>query len=30
MVAALLRERDDLHMQNLRLQVDLDGYKKRY
>jgi hypothetical protein len=30
MVAALLRERDDLHIENLRLQVELDGYKKRY
>ena len=30
MVAALVRERDDLHIENLRLQVELDGYKKRY
>jgi transposase len=30
MVAALLRERDDLHIENLRLQVELDRYKKRY
>src|SRR5580693_1158087 len=30
MVAALLRERDDLHIENLRLQVELDSYKKRY
>jgi transposase len=30
MVAALLRERDDLHIENLRLQVALDRYKKRY
>jgi hypothetical protein len=30
MVAALLRERDDLHIENLRWQVELDGYKKRY
>ena len=30
LVAALMRERDDLHIENLRLQVELDGYKKRY
>jgi transposase len=30
MVATLLRERDDLHIENLRLQVELDSYKKRY
>jgi len=30
MVGALRRERDDLHIENLRLQVELDGYKKRY
>lgn len=30
LVAALIRERDDLHIENLRLQVELDGYKKRY
>lgn len=30
MVRALLRERDDLHIENLRLRVELDGYKKRY
>jgi hypothetical protein len=30
MVAALVRERDDLHIENLRLQIELDGYKKRY
>lgn len=30
MVAALLRERDDLHIENLRLQVELDRYKKHY
>jgi transposase len=30
MVAALMRERDDLHVENLRLQVELDSYKKRY
>jgi transposase len=30
MVASLLRERDDLHIENLRLQVELDSYKKRY
>src|SRR5258708_34440234 len=30
MVAALLRDRDDLHIENLRLQVELDSYKKRY
>jgi transposase len=30
MVAALLRERDDLHIENLRLQVELDRYKRRY
>ena len=29
LVAALMRERDDLHIENLRLQVELDGYKKR-
>jgi transposase len=30
LVAALVPERDDLHIENLRLQVELDGYKKRY
>jgi transposase len=30
MVAALLRERDDLHIENLRLQVELARYKKWY
>ncbi len=30
MVAVLLRERDDLHVENLRLQVELDRYKKWY
>ena len=30
LVRALLRERDDLHIENLRLRVELDGYKKRY
>jgi transposase len=30
MVTALMRERDDLHIENLRLQVELDVYKKRY
>jgi transposase len=30
LVAALMRERDDLHVENLRLQVELDSYKKRY
>ena len=30
MVSALVRERDDLHIENLRLQLELDGYKKRY
>jgi transposase len=29
-VAALVRERDHLHIENLRLQVELDSYKKRY
>lgn len=27
LVAALMRERDDLHVENLRLQVELDSYK---
>jgi transposase len=30
MIATLLRERDDLQIDNLRLQVELDSYKKRY
>lgn len=30
MVATLLRERDDLHIENLRLQVELERYKKWY
>ena len=30
MVTTLQRERDDLHIKNLRLQVELDSYKKRY
>jgi hypothetical protein len=30
LVAELMREGDDLHIENLRLQVELDGYKKRY
>ena len=30
MVATLVRERDDLHIENHRLQSELDGYKKRY
>jgi regulator of replication initiation timing len=30
MVAALLDERDDLHIENLRLQVELARYKKWY
>jgi transposase len=30
LVAVLMRERDDLHIENLRLQVELDSYKKRY
>jgi transposase len=30
MVAALLNERDDLHLENLRLQVELARYKKWY
>jgi transposase len=30
MVAALLNERDDLHIENLRLQVELARYKKWY
>jgi hypothetical protein len=30
MVAALLRERDHLEIENLRLQVELDRYKKHY
>lgn len=30
MVTTLRRERDDLHIKNLRLQVELDSYKKRY
>jgi len=29
MIATLLHERDDLQMENLRLQVELDSYKKR-
>jgi hypothetical protein len=29
-VAALLHERDDLHIEILRLQVELASYKKRY
>jgi transposase len=30
MVTTLQRERDDLQIKNLRLQVELDSYKKRY
>jgi hypothetical protein len=30
MVAVLLPERDDVHIENLLLQVELDSYKKRY
>lgn len=30
LVATLLRERDDLHIENLRLQVELARYKKQY
>ena len=30
LVAALVVERDDLHIENLRLRVELDRYKKRY
>jgi len=30
MVTTLQRERDDLHIKNLRLQLELDSYKKRY
>ncbi len=30
MVTTLQRERDDLHIKNLRLQVELHSYKKRY
>ena len=28
LVAALARERDELHIENLRLQIELDGYKR--
>jgi hypothetical protein len=28
MVVVLLRERDDLHIENLRLHLELDRYKK--
>ena len=30
LVTKLQRERDDLQIKNLRLQVELDSYKKRY